>query len=78
MDKYLSDLYYDPLHPAGFGGVAAIKRAAKKGNKNISVKEIKTWLQVETLIRYTNLYEERFVAIKSLSRVLTVIGRRIW
>ncbi|KAJ8048841.1 hypothetical protein HOLleu_01315 [Holothuria leucospilota] len=45
MDKYLSDLYYDPSHPAGFGGVAAIKRAAKKDNKNISVKEIKTWLQ---------------------------------
>lgn len=45
MDKYLSDLYYDPSHPAGFGGVAAIKRAVKRDNKNISVKDIEKWLQ---------------------------------
>ena len=44
MEKYLNDLYYDPAHPAAFGGISAIQRAVKRDQKNISVKDIKRWL----------------------------------
>ncbi|KAJ8019438.1 hypothetical protein HOLleu_41036 [Holothuria leucospilota] len=45
MDTYLSNLYYDPSHPAAFGGVGAIRRAAKQDKRNISDKKITEWLQ---------------------------------
>ncbi|KAJ8041597.1 Endogenous retrovirus group K member 19 Pol protein [Holothuria leucospilota] len=45
MEAYLNNLYYDPSHPAAFGGVGAIKRAAKQDKRNISVKKITEWLQ---------------------------------
>ena len=44
MDKYLTNLYYDPANPAAYGGVGALHQAVKKDKKNISLKDIKTWL----------------------------------
>ena len=45
-DQYLRRVYYDPSHPAGFGGINALYRAAKKDDrKDINLVKIKSWLQ---------------------------------
>ena len=45
MEAYLTDLYYDPSHPAAFGGVGAIQHSAKRDGKHVTAREIKTWLR---------------------------------
>ena len=37
-------MYYDPQHPAAFGGVEAVYRAVKKDGVNINRKQIEKWL----------------------------------
>ena len=40
VDQRLKEIYYDPEHPAAFGGVARLARAA-----NVSLKVAKEWLK---------------------------------
>ncbi|PIK52383.1 hypothetical protein BSL78_10695 [Apostichopus japonicus] len=44
MEEYLENLYYDPSHPAAFGGVGAIQQAAKNDGRKIRASDIKEWL----------------------------------
>jgi hypothetical protein len=46
MDAYLKDIYYDPANPASFSGPLKLYRAVKnEGQYNITLSEIKKWLQ---------------------------------
>ncbi len=48
MEKYLSQLYYNPESPASFGGVDSIYRAVKNDRKyQISRNKIRQWLQTQ-------------------------------
>ena len=48
MEKYLSQLYYNPESPASFGGVDSIYRAVKNDGKyQISRNKIRQWLQTQ-------------------------------
>ena len=40
----MKDLFYDPQSSAGYAGIQALYRAAKKGNKRIKVDDVKQWL----------------------------------
>ena len=45
-EKYLSQLYYNPEHPASFGGVDSIYRVVKEeGKHQISRNRIRSWLK---------------------------------
>ena len=44
-EQYLKKMYYDPRHPAGFGGLETLFRAVKEDGKHrISRKQLKKWL----------------------------------
>ncbi len=43
-EAYLKRVYYNPQHPAGFGGVESIYNATKKDGVRLSRKVIKEWL----------------------------------
>ena len=43
-EAYLKRAYYDPQHPAGFGGVGAVYHAARQDGVNVNQKQIQTWL----------------------------------
>lgn len=45
MDKVLHKLYYDPSHPAGFGGIQTLYKHAKKKLKSLTLNQVKLWLQ---------------------------------
>jgi len=44
MEK-LEQVYYDPSHPASFGGVDSVYRAAKEKGLKITRSEVQQWLQ---------------------------------
>ena len=45
LDALLSDIYYDPGHPAGYAGIYKLREAVKQYYPKVSLKYIKTWLQ---------------------------------
>ena len=46
LSKVLNDIYYDPVHPAAYGGIHALYRAVKRdGRVKPSVRDIRTWLE---------------------------------
>ena len=45
MDTYLSKVYYDPGHKAGFGTLKKLYDAARGDNKRYTKAAIKTWLR---------------------------------
>jgi hypothetical protein len=46
MEAFLKEANYDPKHPAGYGGVANLMRAAKaKGFEEASYGKVRKWLQ---------------------------------
>ena len=45
MEKVLSSIYYDPSHPAGYGGVQKLYRAAKTRLKSVRLPQVQRWLQ---------------------------------
>lgn len=63
VNKYLTNLYYDPANAASFSGPDKLYRAVKKiGAKNISKGQIKKWLQSQeayTLNKQVNRNFER-------------------
>ena len=44
MEELLKTIYYDPNHPAGFGGVDAVYHAAQKENNDIGRNRVREWL----------------------------------
>ena len=48
MDKVLANIYYDPHHPAGYGGVQKLYRAAKTQLKKLRLPEVQRWLQEQS------------------------------
>lgn len=44
MNKYLSTLYYDPSHPAGFGTVGKLFKASKAAGKKYTKNQIEDYL----------------------------------
>lgn len=44
-ESYLKRVYYDPEHPAAFGGLEAVFRAAVKDGVDVKKKEINQWLR---------------------------------
>ena len=46
LEKYLKDIYLDPLHPASFGSPDRLYKIVKKeGKHKISHSQIKKWIQ---------------------------------
>jgi transposase InsO family protein len=45
MEKVLASIYYDPSHPAGYGGVQKLYRAAKTKLKSVRLPQVQRWLQ---------------------------------
>lgn len=43
----LHDLYYDASHPAGYRGVNALLRHARKRRPNTTLQEVKAWLRTQ-------------------------------
>ena len=43
-DRKIADIYFDPKHPAGFGGPYKLFQAVRKENPGITFSEIQTWL----------------------------------
>ena len=43
-EAYLKRMFYNPKHPAAFGGVEAVYRAAQKDGVDINRQHIKDWL----------------------------------
>lgn len=44
MENLLKTIYYDPSHPAGFGGVEAVYHAVRKENNNVDRDTVRKWL----------------------------------
>ena len=44
MTEVLKRIYYDESHPASFGGVEKLWRAAKKDSPGITRKTVERWL----------------------------------
>ena len=44
-EKYLKTVYYDPHHPAAFGGVDAVYRAARREGVHLTKNQVKAWLR---------------------------------
>ena len=44
-EKYLQKVYYDPAHPAGFGGLEAVYRAAAEDGVPITRHRVAEWLK---------------------------------
>ncbi|KAJ8048284.1 hypothetical protein HOLleu_00537 [Holothuria leucospilota] len=64
MEAYLNNLYYDPSHPAAFGGVGAIKRQQNRINETLASKRLQSGCRGEMLILCTNLRKKHFNAIR--------------
>ena len=47
MERYLKRIYTDPKHPAAYGGVEAVFRAAKGDGKTYTRKQIQQWLNTQ-------------------------------
>lgn len=45
LNEYLENIYFNPAHPAAFGGVKRLYNAAKKHGYHPSLKYIQEWLQ---------------------------------
>ena len=44
MEEILKEVYYNPEHPASFGGVDVVFQAARKENGNITKGQVQRWL----------------------------------
>ena len=48
LQGYLKEIYYDPNHPAGYGGASAVYNAIKaEGRYHVTLKQIKNWLRAQ-------------------------------
>lgn len=47
MEQILSDIYYDPKHPASYGGVSRLYHAAKTKRPTITKDFVKQWLSAQ-------------------------------
>ena len=47
-EAYLKKVYYDPKHPAAFGGVEAVYRAAVRDGINVTNKQVTVWREQPT------------------------------
>ena len=47
MNTYLTDIFYNPAHPASYGGVRKLHSQAKRDGKNYSLKDISKWLEAQ-------------------------------
>lgn len=45
MDQNLKPIFFDPKHPAAYGGVESLYRASKQEGKKYTRKQIETWLK---------------------------------
>ena len=46
MDDYLKNIYFDPMHEAGFGGIEKLYQFVKKDAVfDLSRKQVKRWLE---------------------------------
>ena len=45
LNALLRDVYYDPSHPAGFAGVDAVHKEAKKKFPNLRRQDVRAWLE---------------------------------
>ena len=60
MEAYLKKIFYNPKHPAAFGGVEAIYRAAQKDRVNINRQRIKEWLSKQPTYTLHKPIRKRF------------------
>ena len=45
MNEYLSDIYYNPAHPASYGSPHSLFKQAREDGKNYTFANIKKWLE---------------------------------
>jgi hypothetical protein len=61
MEKFLADVYYDSSHPAGYGGVQRLLRAAKeRGFKDATRGNVKKFLEGQELYGMTRPSRKKF------------------
>jgi len=49
MDNILSNIYFNPNHPASFGGLYKLYKYAKLYLKNVTLKDVKNWLSKQNV-----------------------------
>lgn len=72
MDKYLKDIYYDPLNPASFSGPDKLFQYVKKrGRYDISKYKIRKWLQSQETYSMHRPYR------RPQNRISIVVARKV-
>ena len=66
METLLKSIYYDPRHPASFGGAIALYRAAKAANPYVSLSDIKDWLSSQLTYTLHKPVRRKFLRNKIL------------
>lgn len=69
MEKHLKEVYYDPNHPAGFGGVDAVFQAVRSLHQNkgkVSKRRVKKWLSEQSTYTLHKPVRRRFKRNKVL------------
>ena len=47
MEKFLGKIYYDPAHPASFGGLQKLYDASRDAGKKYSRKKVEQWMETQ-------------------------------
>ena len=71
IDRYLESIYFDPSHPASFGGVNRLSRYAQK-EKKISPEKVKQWLSRQ------DVYVKHKPVRKNFKRLRVVVPRKLY
>ena len=60
FEKVLNEIYYDPKHPASFGGGYKLFREAKKILPDLSIANVKNWLKKQNTYSLFKQVKNRF------------------
>jgi transposase InsO family protein len=73
VEALLKRIYFNPSHPASYGGVNALYLSAKKENKKVTRKQIENWLSAQDAYTLHRKVVNKFPRRKFLSRGLNNI-----
>ena len=72
LNKYLTNIYYDAIHPASYGGVEKLYRFTKSEGKNISKGRVKKWLSEQ------NIYNKHKPIRYNFKRTRVVVPTKLY
>lgn len=67
MDETFKAIYYNPQHPASFGSVYNLYKAAKKKDKTVRLKDVKRWLSAQEPYIIHNKIVRKFQTRKTIA-----------